>query len=582
MVSRLVQYLENSVFQNQIASIVVDFIKDDMDQWWLLQVKAFRLKAANPGRPLNISGKFKRLYNIDSEDPSEISTFGTMPKSSSSKNFLASKSENAKKWLTCGCCSAQFVKAELPFTMTVQMVTEVIRHLQGRMHPKKFNKVVPQLASGLLRTVRIGKRGDDESTPKGMSKSKSAGDFPSLSNGPASFKYYTVAICKVCWDIYTAEVNLQSVEAGLCEKFGTYGLSAMPREPASLEIRNSMPVDNQQSQKTLCRLVVAIQFLHDVPIGFRSAQQHKGATFSIRINFLGFKYEQKVDFSGGMVDKEGKTIKYCPVDCLRLFHFFAENTPLTGELPEKSDLLSLIKEQKYLHVELWCEVIFSGYVSAEQPEEAQSMRLGSLPIPLAQFRSSFVKSYDMFRPLCLNESRADLWLKAVVGIERVRYTDTDLSGCSPWRGVQVPPQDFACSEPLPEEWLEIVTTDMFNPDKEPGPEDDDEDLKKEQRMQEHHAAIVVQRAYRDRKESRKAAKDQKPKRRRRLSVFDVIRNSQAKTWLVQVIFLKVGNLIPAGSQAVLHVSFFLILPRICPPPLPLIINIFVILCGLHV
>jgi hypothetical protein len=159
MVDRLVQYLENSVFQNHLSSVVADFIKDDMEQWWLSQVKAYRLRDTDPGRPLNISGRFKRFCALHSANASELSSDENdkgMRKSFSNKS-LASKKENAIKWSTCGCCGAQFMKDELPFTMTVQMVTDTTKHLQGRMKAGRFELISLGTSSSTRSTSQVGK-----------------------------------------------------------------------------------------------------------------------------------------------------------------------------------------------------------------------------------------------------------------------------------------------------------------------------------------------------------------------------------------------------------------------------------------
>eukprot|EP00698_Gefionella_okellyi_P021437 TRINITY_DN694_c0_g1_i1.p1 TRINITY_DN694_c0_g1~~TRINITY_DN694_c0_g1_i1.p1 ORF type:complete len:868 (+),score=191.84 TRINITY_DN694_c0_g1_i1:77-2605(+) len=104
-----VEYLEHAC-RAKFAEFVADYLRDEKDRWWLLQVKAYRIKEQAPPSPLKgqPSGELIRLRQ-------------------------------------CRCCGAGFPPNEIAFTLTQRMIRDTVTHLRGRgVMMRWFNRAEAQ------------------------------------------------------------------------------------------------------------------------------------------------------------------------------------------------------------------------------------------------------------------------------------------------------------------------------------------------------------------------------------------------------------------------------------------------------
>eukprot|EP01029_Cantina_marsupialis_P007309 TRINITY_DN1805_c0_g2_i3.p1 TRINITY_DN1805_c0_g2~~TRINITY_DN1805_c0_g2_i3.p1 ORF type:complete len:691 (+),score=135.78 TRINITY_DN1805_c0_g2_i3:48-2075(+) len=91
----LVSFIE-SRFRRKIENLMVDFIKDDSNNWWLLQIRGLEFI------PVSLTNTFSRRRIVDSLEQN----------------------------ITCGCCGISSKLEELSFEMTHKMISDMAVHLQ--------------------------------------------------------------------------------------------------------------------------------------------------------------------------------------------------------------------------------------------------------------------------------------------------------------------------------------------------------------------------------------------------------------------------------------------------------------------
>jgi hypothetical protein len=238
----------------QLQTLVADFTKDADGRWWLLQIKAFQIRnRAHPGRPISLPVRL-RLQYIGYRD-SQLLDDGS--DSDGEKNGVRTSGRGAaalihahrqtRKLVQCKCCMAAHPKSELSFKMTLKMINDMLLRIRARATPDApmYSFLVPALAR----------------------------DLPD-----ASLAYESWSVCSFCYAIYERDQQLQRVEAKFSAILGTPSAETNDRGLSRVHENRSFALDPSTSaavlpaQLTLCRLILVINGIYDIPAELYDAE----------------------------------------------------------------------------------------------------------------------------------------------------------------------------------------------------------------------------------------------------------------------------------------------------------------------
>ncbi|ETW05912.1 hypothetical protein H310_03554 [Aphanomyces invadans] len=480
---RMLKYVEASL-RLAFESVVADYIKDDMGQWWLIQVKCFRLKSM---RPTSLSSKLGDAYDRSTvqDDLDDDAPVATKP----NQHASAPDPDGWKvhKMVPCKLCQVLYLQHEVAYKMTMKMMYETIARIRLRSaidanlaflgHPKD------DLDSGLL--------------------------------------YQTWNVCNLCYALYERDQALLKVEAkftaylgcptretmapmasrkGECAS-GSNGAVTITHEA---NVARSQPMLTQvPTEFTLCRLMLFFTALYDIPKElFDSESQQlidptrpKRSRLYLRFAVLGFDCFVPLDAHTMLASTSthgGSTSTTCywiPLNLMRCFHFFAPKTPLASKLRESSGLGSYLADEGTITIQLIrCTDPHTvdidprrGHQQQQPPPPTSSLStgrpprrgvkkrdaamfeapgsysvlLGSTKIQLYQFRSAYVSKTDVYTSM----SSGELFnLKANVGFERIRVVNskhiTAKYNLRQYLGVFVPDASYVATDKLCSEWVD--------------------------------------------------------------------------------------------------------------------------------
>ncbi len=502
----------------RLDELVVDFLKDDSDQLWFLQVRAYKLVGED------VHGK----GGESDEDEAPRRRRAKVPEAQNKCRFC------------CQVFNSKQDKEGLRYKMTTQMILDTTAHLKTRLSHKEFQKLLGGQSGGDL----------------GMD---------------ASRLYHAHKVCKTCYELYQAEKDLQGFERKFAralgvpvpytaddfesddesetpntleeevkddasafdsenedEEYQVPRLSAAEKKaerkklmqskmlaqnkkveglppiagasnvPASLDstVASTMP-----EEVTLCRLMIAIHSLYDLPKSLidQMLDGRKGRFFTLRMTAFGNQYDVGIDFNNfhfrqpaasasasasgspgsptALAANRGSS--YLPIQEFRVFHFFSGNTPVNGPLQDNSGLGQFLNAQPNLKVQLICNPKANSngefddwYTLEDKMTNDGKLIIGEGQIPLLQFRSPFVKSVDSFVPLGLHLDMSQV--KMSVGLERTRekvdpQTIISRGGdVKEHHGLYLPHDLFYTCDPLPEEWMSALQYSGVNRDSHAG------------------------------------------------------------------------------------------------------------------
>lgn len=240
----------------QLQTLVVDYTKDTDGTWWLLQVKAFQVKnRAHPGRPIALPLRLRLQYLAyrDSqllEEGSDSDGDGNNGRRAGNHGGVAAlihAHRQTRKLVQCKCCLAAYPKSELSFKMTLKMINDMLMRIRARTPPD--GPTHSFLAPVLTR------------------------DLPD-----ASLAYESWSVCSYCYAIYERDQQLQKVEAKFSAIVGvpsaevaSRGLSRV-HENRSFALEPSTSASVLPDQLTLCRLILVINGIYDIPAELYDAE----------------------------------------------------------------------------------------------------------------------------------------------------------------------------------------------------------------------------------------------------------------------------------------------------------------------
>ncbi|TYZ59283.1 hypothetical protein PybrP1_006559 [[Pythium] brassicae (nom. inval.)] len=511
---RLVRYVEQKLHL-QLQTLVADYMKDASGRWWLLQVKAFRVKnKLHPERPFSLPVKTRLQYlsHRDSnvlEDNSE-SDDEDADRGLSRGTFMAALAQRqVRKLMQCKCCLASYPKSELSFKMTLKMINETLVRIRARLAPDK---------SYAFLTAALSSEPPD----------------PSLA-------YESWSVCSYCYAIYERDQQLKRVETKFSAVLGLPN-SSTAAEGLSQAHDCTYALDPNSvgsvlpPQLTLCRLVLVFNAIYDIPKELFDAEQsylervpvgaRKNKTLRaiasklyLRISALGYTEcvplctedllessdkaprgatlrKASTDMSDLQLDaSEGDPNVaagdeppppknyWLPINLIRTIHFVAPRTPLQSKLKETSGITSLLNDESNIVVQfiratepplkdpalptrrtkkrraaLIPEVTTVSEMVSEMQHPRHSVLLGSTTIRLAQFRSAYVTKIDFYACMALSGEMFNL--KGNIGLERLRYVDakflTTQYRLRMFHGVFVPDDSYMTNDPLSPEWMDSL------------------------------------------------------------------------------------------------------------------------------
>uniref|UniRef100_K3WGE3 Uncharacterized protein n=1 Tax=Globisporangium ultimum (strain ATCC 200006 / CBS 805.95 / DAOM BR144) TaxID=431595 RepID=K3WGE3_GLOUD len=516
---KLVKYVEQRI-RIQLQTLVADYTKDATGQWWLLQVKAFRVKnRLHPDRNIfSLSMKTRIQYlsyrdssvlevNSDSEDDDVTDNHGASKHCSHAKISLAQR--QVRKLVQCKCCLASYPKSELSFKMTLKMINETLVRIRARLPPEKNYT--------FLCTTSMNESPD------------------------ASLAYESWSVCSFCYAIYERDQQLKRIEVKFSAMLGVPnpanvidGLSSIQGGTYALD-PNSMG-SILPPQLTLCRLVLVFNAIYDIPKELYDAEQvhfeHLAAgarknkmlraiasKLYLRITALGYTEcvalrAEDIEVAQNKVPRGAATLRkastlsdfeldeasdqradddssqqqrnyWLPINLIRTIHFFAPRTPLQSKLKDTSGIAPLLNEENSILVHLIratepplqdpttlktkrtkkkrrAALIPEAAAISDMVSEMQmphhSVMLGSTRIRLAQFRSAYVTKIDFYACMALSGELFNI--KGNIGLERLRYVDTKFLTSQyrlrMYNGVFIPDDSYTTNDPLSPEWMDSL------------------------------------------------------------------------------------------------------------------------------
>lgn len=370
-------------------------MKDASGRWWLLQVKAFRIKNRShhhPDRPFSLPVKTRIQYlsyrdssvledNSGSED--EDGDHGNNGHHHNGHSLVALAQRQVQKLVQCKCCTTSYPKSELSFKMTLKMINETLVRIRARLAPEKTYAF---LAAAL-----------------------------SCEPPDSSLAYESWSVCSFCYAIYERDQQLKRVEIKFSAILGVpnpttaaEGLSRAQDRTYALDpnsIGSVLP-----PQLTLCRLVLVFNAIYDIPKELYDAEQthldhipvgaRKNKTLRtiasklyLRITALGYTEciplsaedieiasdkaprgaslrkssstasdlevdestserfpETNANDDGFLLSSDQKNY-WLPINIIRTIPFVAPRTPLQSKLKETSGITSLLTEESSILVQ---------------------------------------------------------------------------------------------------------------------------------------------------------------------------------------------------------------------------------------
>lgn len=372
-------------------------MKDASGRWWLLQVKAFRVRNKShyqhhPDRPFSLPVK-TRIQYLSYRDSSVLEDNSGSENEDGdhgsnghhhhySHSMVALAQRQVQKLMQCKCCMASYPKSELSFKMTLKMINETLVRIRARLAPEKNYAF---LAAAL-----------------------------SCEPPDSSLAYESWSVCSFCYAIYERDQQLKRVETRFSTILGVpnpvtaaEGLSRIQDRTYALDPNNSIG-SVLPPQLTLCRLVLVFNAIYDIPKELYDAEQsHLGhipvgaqknrtlrtiaSKLYLRITALG--YTECIPLSAEDIEiasdkaPRGASLRksssiasdleidentdervpeskedgfpfstnqknyWLPIKIIRTIHFVAPRTPLQSKLKETSGIASLLTEESSILVQ---------------------------------------------------------------------------------------------------------------------------------------------------------------------------------------------------------------------------------------
>ncbi|RLN26942.1 hypothetical protein BBJ28_00002476 [Nothophytophthora sp. Chile5] len=239
-----------------LQTLVADFVKDAAGEWWLLQVKAFQIQNRfHPERAFALPLKLRVAYlsyrdahildeDEDAIDEDRRSSAHLRPRHRSGIVPLAQR--HIHKLVQCKCCLAAYPNSELSFKMTLKMINDMLVRIRSRLPPEK---TLAFLTAALAR------------------------ELPE-----SAVAYESWSVCSFCYAIYERDQQLQRIEAKFSVALGLPNRKTLEEGLSRIQDRSfvldpGVSTAAMPSQLTLCRLVLVINAIYDIPPELYNAEK---------------------------------------------------------------------------------------------------------------------------------------------------------------------------------------------------------------------------------------------------------------------------------------------------------------------
>ncbi|KAL3671642.1 hypothetical protein V7S43_003555 [Phytophthora oleae] len=243
---RIVRYIEQRL-RIQLQTFVADFVKDADGEWWLLQVKAFQVRTKiHPGRVFSLPLKLRMAYLnyrdtviLDEDDDNHFDGEDRRKQRIRHRRGIVPLSQrNIHKLVQCKCCLAAYPSSELSFKMTMKMINDMLLRIRSRLPPEK---ALPFLSSAFAR------------------------ELPE-----SAVAYESWSVCSYCYAIYERDQQLQRIETKFSAALGLPNTRTMADGLSRIQDRSytldpTMNASVMPPQLTLCRLILVINAIYDIP-----------------------------------------------------------------------------------------------------------------------------------------------------------------------------------------------------------------------------------------------------------------------------------------------------------------------------
>ena len=510
LTERTMDHLERQL-RRKFEVFVADYIRDETDEYWLLQIKGFRLKPVFIHRPLTLSTKQQRMllhskshYTGDDDISMEV---GHQNSQINSEKALAPKNPKAHVIRTAKChfCELDFHPSMLPYKMTLKMIHDTRRRLQLRINRNRFVKL-------------FGNRRIKKSVDKRSSSEKTS-------------LYRAYDVCSSCYTLYQSDVKLQIREQKfssimsiptlkdsfignleeqmqaaqasmrISERKNSF-VSTSPRKSprknrpptalssASLLSKNGSVRPSERTRRmyikpdardplieamhagqserpvpaevTMYRLLFVFHEIHDFPQAFYDELAGKRARTEVNEDF--FLVYKVLGTSCAVPLKVIETFtpeKPLFVHQLRIAYFFgAIPGPANNNLDTSRHGVDIfLTEVGEIHVNLCKGLVPDGTINTYP---TITKEYGPAKLGLRQFKSKLVNKHEVYSSFGLGAGGL-CSLRATIGMENVsEHLDSRLMDDDPnihfEHGVYVPSTSFTSPSPLPKEWIDTVGT----------------------------------------------------------------------------------------------------------------------------
>ncbi|GMF29685.1 unnamed protein product [Phytophthora lilii] len=253
---RVIRYIEHRL-RIALQTFVADFVKDASGEWWLLQVKAFQVQnKVHPGRVFSLPIKLRMAYlnyrdtvilDEDDDDAFDGDDRRSKMRHRHHRRAIVPLSQrNIHKLVQCKCCLAAYPSSELSFKMTLKMISDMLLRIRSRLPPEK---ILPFLSAAFAR------------------------ELPE-----SAVAYESWSVCSFCYAIYERDQQLQRIETKFSAALGLPNTKTMAEGLSRIQDRSyvldpTVSASIIPSQLTLCRLVLVINAIYDIPPELYNAEQ---------------------------------------------------------------------------------------------------------------------------------------------------------------------------------------------------------------------------------------------------------------------------------------------------------------------
>eukprot|EP00002_Diphylleia_rotans_P031729 TRINITY_DN6604_c0_g1_i6.p1 TRINITY_DN6604_c0_g1~~TRINITY_DN6604_c0_g1_i6.p1 ORF type:complete len:690 (-),score=96.08 TRINITY_DN6604_c0_g1_i6:1156-3225(-) len=270
MSQQIVQSLEKIIRPSlKFQGMVIDLIKDDLERWWIIQVKAFRLDSLSLSRLSGSSFSDSRPQTpLDASHPTN-----SKDESVSRPKSATSVTRPYIKLVQCRACRARYPHQEIQHMISTHMLLETVEHL------KKRGKMLPWFDMLECDTL----------------------------HGTMLITYDNLKICSNCYNLYVLEQKLVHIERQFSTIINIPQLQGTEQREEHAKVFQEYEVPNGLK---CYRLLVFLKTLEGVP---NLSELFGGNSFHITYKVLG----RSIKIPLG---KESPA--HMDIFNLRIFHFF--------------------------------------------------------------------------------------------------------------------------------------------------------------------------------------------------------------------------------------------------------------------